>query len=218
MADDALPPDLPLLTAVEARVLGCLIEKKLTTPDSYPLTLNATLLAVNQRTSRDPVMSLEQVIVLRALGELERYGLVRASDAARTERYEHLVRSRLRLTPKQVALLGLLLLRGPQTLHELHARSVRLLPLATVDELREQLDGLIAPPAALVARCEPRTGQRGERYAHQLCGAPEVPDPGTTAPAHWPSHAPLDLEARVEFLEQRVAAMADELAELQRNP
>ena len=110
-----MPNELPVLTPVEARVLGCLIEKKELTPDVYPLTLNSALAAANQKTARDPVMSVELVEVRRALGPLEQKGLVRQAFASRVERYEHLMAQRFSLTQAQIALLGLLMLRGPQT-------------------------------------------------------------------------------------------------------
>ena len=140
-ANDA-SSDLPLLNAAEARVLGCLIEKKETTPDVYPLTPNAALVAANQKTSRDPIMSLEQVEVHRALATLEQKGLARHTFAARAERYEHRVQQRLGLSQAQIVLLGLLLLRGPQTAYELLARGERMAKFELADEVRENLEAL----------------------------------------------------------------------------
>ena len=114
--------DFPILSPVEIRVLGCLAEKKALTPDIYPLTLNAAHAAANQKTARDPVMALELADVRRALGTLEHKGLVRQLFASRVERYEHLLAQRFSLTSAQIALIGLMMLRGPQTAHELLAR------------------------------------------------------------------------------------------------
>ncbi|MGN6145552.1 MAG: DUF480 domain-containing protein, partial [Mesorhizobium sp.] len=111
--------DLPILSPAEARVLGCLIEKKELTPDVYPMTSNALLAAANQKTSREPVMALESVDIARALSTLQAKGLVRQQFASRVERYEHQMAQKFSLTRNQGALIGLLLLRGPQTLHEL---------------------------------------------------------------------------------------------------
>ena len=119
-------PDLPILSAIEARVLGCLIEKRELTPDVYPLTLNGAHAAANQKTAREPVMSVELVEVRRALSQLEQKGLVRQVFASRVERYEHQVAQRFSLTSAQIALVGLMLLRGAQTAHELLARAERM--------------------------------------------------------------------------------------------
>ena len=118
--------DFPTLGPAEARVLGSLAEKKELTPDVYPMTVNGLQSATNQKTARDPVMALEQVEVHRALKMLTEKGLVRQVFASRVERYEHLLAQRFSLTQSQIALVGLMLLRGPQTAHELFARAERL--------------------------------------------------------------------------------------------
>ncbi|WP_258529255.1 YceH family protein, partial [Xanthomonas oryzae] len=111
----------PVLDTAQARVLGCLIEKEATTPDAYPLTVNAAQVAANQKTAREPVLNLQTGVVHHALRQLENLGLVRQQFCSRAERYEHRLGSVLDLTRQQVALIGLLL-RGPQTLGELYAR------------------------------------------------------------------------------------------------
>src|SRR5688572_17016857 len=120
----------PVLSVAEARVLGCLIEKEATTPDAYPLTVNAAHVAANQKTARDPVMALNVGDVNHALRSLEQKGFAKQVFSSRAERYEHHAGKALDLPRQQVALLGLLLLRGPQTVHELLARSERLVPFA----------------------------------------------------------------------------------------
>ena len=198
--------ELPLLSALEARVLGCLIEKKELTPDTYPLTLNATHAAANQKTARDPVMALELVEVRRALGLLEQKGLVRQAFAARVERYEHSVAQRFSLTSPQIALLGLLMLRGPQTGFELLARSERMARFGSIDDLRAELDLLIGRNPPLVQQLDRAPGQREERYVHLLSGAVAV----DTAPAYRaapPPSAGSDLEERVLVLEREVAEL-----------
>ncbi|MER8420424.1 DUF480 domain-containing protein [Mesorhizobium sp. M1329] len=196
--------DLPILSPIEARVLGCLIEKKELTPDVYPLTLNAALAAANQKTAREPVMSVELGEVRRALGQLEQKGLVRQVFASRVERYEHVVAQRFSLTSAQIALLGLLLLRGPQTAYELLARSERMARLPSIDELRGNLDLLIGRRPPLVQQIDRGPGQREDRYVHLLSGPVEA----LAAPAPWqpPAAAP-DLEARVRALEEELAAL-----------
>ncbi|MER8609501.1 DUF480 domain-containing protein [Mesorhizobium sp. M0435] len=196
--------ELPILSPIEARVLGCLIEKKELTPDVYPLTLNAALAAANQKTAREPVMSVELAGVRRALGQLEQKGLVRQVFASRVERYEHVVAQRFSLTSAQIALLGLLLLRGPQTAYELLARSERMARLPSIDELRGNLDLLIGRRPPLVQQIDRGPGQREDRYVQLLSG------PVQLSAAAAPQQSPLpasDLEMRVQALEQEVAAL-----------
>lgn len=208
MSTDA--PDLPVLDLAQARALGCLIEKEATTPDAYPLTVNATQVAANQKTARDPVLALEAGEVHHALRRLEAMGLVRQQFSSRAERYEHRLDGALDLTRQQVALLGLLLLRGPQTLGELFARSERLARFNDLEDLRHHLDRLVQRTLAVAL---PRAaGQREERYAHQLCGPVDVETLAKAAPTAPPGH---DLEARVHLLEEQVAQLQQQLALLQ---
>ncbi|PSJ62048.1 YceH family protein [Pseudaminobacter soli (ex Li et al. 2025)] len=197
--------DLPILTPIEARVLGCLIEKKELTPDVYPLTLNAAHAAANQKTAREPVMALEQVEVHRALKTLEQKGLVRQVFGSRVERYEHLTAQRFSLTSPQIAILGLLLLRGPQTAGELMARSERMARFQSMEDLRQELDMLIGKRPPLVQEIGRGPGQREDRYAHLLSGPIDV---AALAAQRGPSAMPAsDLEARLQALEEEVAAL-----------
>ncbi|MER9329451.1 DUF480 domain-containing protein [Mesorhizobium sp. M0488] len=178
--------DLPILSPIEARVLGCLIEKKELTPDVYPMTLNGAHAAANQKTAREPVMSVELVEVRRALSQLEQKGLVRQAFASRVERYEHLVAQRFSLTSAQIALIGLMLLRGPQTAHELLARAERMARFSSIDALRTDLDLLIGRKPPLVMLIERGPGQREERFMHLLSGTPQI---ATNAMHHIPPAA-----------------------------
>ncbi|RJG47022.1 DUF480 domain-containing protein [Mesorhizobium sp. DCY119] len=203
MSDGAT--DLPVLNPSEARVLGCLIEKKELTPDVYPLTLNAAHAAANQKTAREPVMALEQGEVHRALKLLEQKGLVRQVFGSRVERYEHLATQRFSMTSPQIAIVGLLLLRGPQTVNELLARSERMARFPSVDELREELDMLIGKRPALVQEIGRGPGQREDRYAHLLSGPVDV---AAFAAQRSVSSVPAsDLEVRIQALEEEVAAL-----------
>ncbi|AEQ98703.1 hypothetical protein XOC_4647 [Xanthomonas oryzae pv. oryzicola BLS256] len=152
------PP--PVIDTAQARVLGCLIEKEATTPDAYPLTVNAAQVAANQKTAREPVLTLQTGVVHHALRQLENLGLVRQQFCSRAERYEHRLGSVLDLTRQQVALIGLLL-RGPQTLGELYARSERLARFADTDDVRHHLDRLIQ--RGLAAQLPRASGQREDR-------------------------------------------------------
>ena len=205
--------DLPILNPAEARVLGSLIEKKELTPDVYPMTLNALQSAANQKTSRDPVMALEPSDIHRSLKTLAEKGLVRQSFASRVERYEHLMAQRFSLTQPQIAIVGLLLLRGAQTAYELFSRSERMARMSSVEELRNDLDLLIGRRPPLVQHLERGPGQREDRYAHLLSGevvaSAVVPEPRTFAPA-----APSDLEQRVKALEEQVAELRAQLGAL----
>lgn len=165
-------PSPPVLDTAQARVLGCLIEKEATTPDAYPLTVNAAQVAANQKTAREPVLNLQTGVVHHALRQLETLGLVRQQFSSRAERYEHRLGSVLDLTRQQVALIGLLLLRGPQTLGELFARSERLARFNDADDVRHHLDRLIQ--RSLAVQLPRASGQREDRYMHLLSGELDV--------------------------------------------
>lgn len=203
--------DLPVLTPAEARILGCLAEKKELTPDVYPLTLNAALAAANQKTARDPVMALEPGDVRRALGLLQQKGLVRQVFASRVERYEQQLSQRFSLTRGQTAIVTLLMLRGPQTAHELLARSERMARYEAIEALNADLDLLIGRKNPLVQLVERGPGQREDRYVHLLSGPVDVSAIATRQSVAAPSSA---LEARVEALEAEMAELRAQLAAL----
>lgn len=196
--------ELPILTPAEARVLGCLVEKKELTPDVYPLSLNSAVAAANQKTAREPVMALEQVEVNRALKTLAEKGLVRQAFGSRVERYEHLLPQRFSLSQGQIALVGLMMLRGPQTVHELSARAERMARFQSIDEIRTELDLLIGRRPPLVKLIERGPGQREDRYAHLLSGDVEMPAPARFA---QPTATSSDVEDRLAALEDQVAAL-----------
>ncbi|RUX23195.1 DUF480 domain-containing protein [Mesorhizobium sp. M7A.F.Ca.US.011.01.1.1] len=198
--------DLPILSPVEARVLGCLIEKKELTPDVYPLTLNSALAAANQKTAREPVMALEQTEVHRGLKLLEQKGLVRQMFGSRVERYEHQMAQRFSLTTPQTALIGLLLLRGPQTAHELSARTERMARFSSIEDLRAELDMLIGRRPPLIQEIPRGPGQREDRYVHLLSGTPQI---AAIAMHQAPSAA-----SSASGLEERISALEEEVARL----
>ncbi len=199
--------------AVELRVLGSLIEKQRTTPDVYPLSLNALRTACNQSTNRDPVVEYDEPTIRAALDRLSRKRWVRLASGAgsRAVKYRHLVDEALGLSAPGLSLLAVLMLRGPQTLGELKQRSERLHSFGTLEEVERALDGLAE--RGLVARLPRRPGQKEQRYA-QLLGkdgresvAAEPDDePPPTAGADGSSET---LEARVERLERLVASLQD---------
>lgn len=214
MNQETATAEIPVLDAAEARALGCLIEKEATTPDAYPLTVNATLVAANQKTARDPVLALEPGEVHGALRRLESRRLVRQQFSSRAERYEHCVAGALSLTRQQVALLGLLLLRGPQTLGELFSRSERLAKFSDADDVRHHLERLAQ--RGLAVQLPRAAGQREDRYTHQLCGPVDVQALAARLPASTPTAAAdAGVQQRLAQLEDIVAELQDQLQQLQ---
>lgn len=205
---------LPLLTAAEARVLGCLIEKEATTPDTYPLTIAAVQAAANQKTAREPVMALELGATNHALRQLDGKGLARQVFSSRAERYEHRVPAHFGLPLQQVALLGLLLLRGPQTASELMSRSERLHAFNDLEEVRHQLDRMVRRQPALVVQVPRGPGQREDRVAHLLCGPVDVDAIVAREPAAAGESAAPALAARVSTLEADVADLREQIERL----
>lgn len=202
------------LTAVEARVLGCLIEKQVTTPEAYPLTLNALLLACNQKTSREPVLNLTAGQVGQALRSLEGRTLARLVMGSRADRWEHRADKGLELVAAQVVLLGLLLLRGPQTVNELLTRSNRMHEFEDAEQVQHNLERLISREfACLLPR---QAGQREERYMHVL-GDPAGLQAALEAKANEPVRpsSSAQQDSRVEALEARVAELEQRLAQLE---
>lgn len=209
-ATPATDTALETLSAIEARILGCLIEKQATTPENYPLTANAVVLACNQKTARDPVLELEPGAVGHALRELEGRRLVLANHGARAQRYEHRFAAVYSLTSKQQAVLALMLLRGPQTLAELHARSERLATFSDIDDVQQTLERLTLRSPALAIRLGRLGGQREDRYMHLLCGPVDVERYAqAAASASTPRRG--ELEARVEALEQALDELRERL-------
>lgn len=205
--DDTTATETPKLTAAEARIIACLVEKEATTPDTYPLTLNAIVLACNQKTAREPTMELEPGEVAGALRRLETRGWVKSQHTSRAERYAHRLEAVLSLTRAQTALLALLMLRGPQTAHELLARSERLAQFESVDDVQYALERLSQRSPVLVVALPRQSGQRGDRYAHLLSGAPDMTEIPAQAAGGGSS-----LAERVASLEQRVAELEARLA------
>ncbi len=209
---------LDALTEPEQRVLGCLIEKRFTTPEQYPLTLNALRLACNQSTNREPVVSYDEETVNAAAQRLTRYGLVRLASghSSRATKYRHLAEEALGLGHEELAVLEVLLLRGPQTPGELKARGDRLAGFASLDAVEEALGRLVARGyGAALAR---RPGQKEQRYAHTLGLTATHPGPtgsagaGPAAGAGPRAAAPAGdegaLAARLDELEARVERLA----------
>lgn len=160
------------INAIEARVLGSLVEKQLTTPEYYPLTLNALTAACNQKSNREPVMSVAEAEVLAAIDTLREKNLVYLfhGSTSRTVKYKHMLPGVFELGPAETAAIALLLLRGPQTAGEIRGRSDRLHQFGSIGEVQEVLDGLARRDEPLVAKLERQPGQKEARFAHLLSG------------------------------------------------
>jgi uncharacterized protein len=201
--------------AVEIRVVACLVEKQRTTPDGYPLTLNSLRLACNQSTNRDPVVDYDEATIRSALDRLGRrkWTTLASWSTARSVKYKHLLDQALGLDDAQLALLTVLMLRGPQTAGELRQRSERIYRFDSGEEVEETLERLAERELAVALPRQP--GERGQRYAHRLAEpraeAAAAPAPaGAPPPAADPLPAPGDgLAGRVERLEDEVAALRE---------
>ena len=219
-----------LLDAVEARVLGALIEKEITTPEYYPLSLNALVNACNQKSSRDPVMQLDEITVRQALSHLEELGLATRVQDSRVLKFEHQARHALDLKRPEIALLCLLLLRGAQTAGELRNRSDRLYAFDDITSVHATLermsraDAAEKPRPALVTLLPRRPGEKESRYAHLLSG-----EPATTAATTEPTLSDPDqpngrndrmdrLEAEVAELRATIDALSARLEKLEGTP
>jgi uncharacterized protein YceH (UPF0502 family) len=194
--------------AIELRVLGCLIEKQRTTPDQYPLSLNALRLACNQSTNRDPVVDYDESTIRSALDRLARKGWTRLASGpgSRVAKFRHLLDEALQLTPSEIALLAVLMLRGPQTLGELRTRSERLYPFPSIDDVQRALDGLAE--RELVERMARRPGQKEERY-RQLLGGEEPAEHAVEESPERVDLAPPPADDRVSELEERVGELTE---------
>ncbi len=219
---DNIPQTAPLqavLSPNEARVMGALVEKEITTPDYYPMTLNALTAACNQKSNRDPVLSLSENDVVQAFDEARKKALARMVEAgaSRVPKYRHRLAETLQLTLPQLAVLSELLLRGAQTLGELRSRAERMHPFSSLTEVEAVLAELSAaehPATAitgtpLVARLPRQIGQKEARYTHLLCGIPTAQEQSVSA--SLPTNA--DAE-RLNALEEEVSALKQELSAL----
>ena len=202
------PPVTPTLSPVEARVLGTLMEKARTVPDSYPLTLNSLLLGCNQKSSREPLMELDEAQVATALDSLKSLHLVRESSGGRSTRYEHNFQRGLGVFEQSAVLLGLLMLRGPQTAGELRLNTERWYKFADIssvegflDELQERSTEKGGPLVVKLARAP---GSREQRWAHLLCGPVDATQTGAASTFRASNDSNAE---RIERLEAEVAQL-----------
>jgi uncharacterized protein YceH (UPF0502 family) len=210
------------LTALEARVIGCLIEKAITTPDQYPLSLNALTNACNQKSNRDPVLDLNEPTVQQIVDGLVKKHLIleRSGFGSRVPKYQHRFCNTgfgsLELTPQQTAIICELMLRGPQTPGELRGRANRMAPIEDVGAVESALEGLAQrTDGPFVARLPREPGRRDSRYAQLLTGEVDVSELAAHATAPVAPHVDHDSEGdRITKLEEIVASLRRELDEL----
>ena len=202
-----------LLNDIEIRVLGCLVEKALATPEYYPLTLNALTNACNQKSNRNPVVSYDEATVVRGLNGLRDKGLalqIHQADS-RVPKYGHQLSEKLELGKPEASLLCELMLRGAQTTGELRTRSSRMHEFASLEEVETVLQGLMDRPEPLVVRLPRQVGRKERRFVHLLAGVPEVQDEEGALP---PEAATLQVESeneRISRLEEEVRRLGHEL-------
>lgn len=208
----------PLLTPVEARIVGCLMEKQRTTPEQYPLTLNALVSACNQKSSRYPTMHLDPGEVGHSVNRLRDRGLVHAGLASRTERYDHKMVGTYHLSREEQAVLTVLMLRGPQTLGEIRTNSGRMAEFTDLGAVSEALRALMDRSPSLVMELPRAPGRREERYMHLLCGAPGPEELAALAAVGAPAHAApaksQGADGRLDALEEEVARLREGLERL----
>jgi len=197
------------LTPIQVRVLGCLIEKKETTPEQYPLTVNSLRNACNQKSSRYPVTAYTEGEIGHTIRELEALDLVREEWGARVSKYGHRAGRVLELHSKGLALVCTLMLRGPQTLGELKNHSQRLFEFDDLDDVQFALKTLFSHEPPLAIPLPKQAGQKEGRYAHLLCGEPDMEEIAATAVAARPPAS--GLQARIEALELEVEALKERL-------
>jgi uncharacterized protein YceH (UPF0502 family) len=210
------------LNETEVRVLGALVEKQVTTPEYYPLTLNALMNACNQISNRDPVVSYDERTVAHALETLREKNLayVFYGSDSRVPKYKHVCVENLHLKPPELAAMCVLMLRGPQTVGEIRGRTGRLYNFADLSEVEATLEGLATrEDLPLVTKLPRQPGRKDSRYAHLLAGAPPVEESPSPRPEPRPEAATLEVRAereRVARLESEVEALRGEVDALRR--
>ena len=201
------PIKLPVMDAVEIRVLGSLMEKSRATPDYYPMTINSLTLACNQKSSRKPVVQYDEDTVAGALNTLKRRGLISTATGGsiRSVKYKHNFAIVFPVLPSEVAIICLLMLRGPLTPGELNTNSGRLFEFESIEEVQEILEKLSSAQMPFLIQLPRRPGQKEARYAHLLAGEPEINDDDQFDDVPVKSHG--GLEARVVKLENELAEL-----------
>ena len=202
------------LSPVEVRVLGCLVEKELATPEYYPLSLNALTTACNQKSNRDPVLELAETEVVRALDSLRSRGLaMQSAEGGRVPKYQQALAAKLHLDPAELAVVAELLLRGPQTVGELRSRGERMHPFTDLAGVEAVLQELAERQPPLVVRLPRQPGRKEHRFAHLFAGEPELEE-GTAAATEPARRQMMAEDERLTRLETEIAELRQEMAQL----
>lgn len=197
------------LTETEARIVGALVEKQLTTPEYYPLTLNALVAACNQKTNREPVVNYDERTVSNALEDLRDKNIVYVfyGSTSRVPKYKHMLPQVFELEPSETAALCVLMLRGPQTIGEIRDRTGRLYDFRDLNDVNETLEALTKRDEPLVVKLERAPGQKEARYAHLLCGEVTSYQPSERSASRSSAN-----DERLETLEQELENLRSELS------
>lgn len=214
--DNPQSPNEALLNDMEARVLGSLMEKQLTTPDQYPLTLNSLQLACNQKTSREPVTNYDSGPLQRCVSELQDRQLIAVDYGSRAARYDQRLTRVLSVDKATQAILTVMLLRGAQTVAEILTRTQRMVEFASPQALEEKLQSLCVKTKPLVIHIPRLPGQREDRYTHLLCGQPDISAIAAQAAANKSASSDVraDQEEKIISLELRIATLEKQVAAL----
>lgn len=214
--DNPQNPNEALLNDMEARVLGSLMEKQLTTPDQYPLTLNSLQLACNQKTSREPVTNYDSGPLQRCVSELQDRQLIAVDYGSRAARYDQRLTRVLSVDKATQAILTVMLLRGAQTVAEILTRTQRMVEFASPQALEEKLQSLCVKTKPLVIHIPRLPGQREDRYTHLLCGQPDISAIAAQAAANKSAGGDTraDQEEKIISLELRIATLEKQVAAL----
>ena len=201
-----------VLTASEIRVLGCLIEKEMTTPDHYPLTLNGLTNACNQKSNRDPVLNFDETDVVKALDKLRFKGMAlqASGEGSRVPKYRHTLVEKMYFEPEQLAILCELFLRGPQTLGELRTRCERMRPFTDLGAVETVLLELKEMEPPLVIKLPRQPGRKEQRYAQLFSGPPELPESEVDPKPEAARLKVAEEDERISRLEQEVADLRTE--------
>jgi uncharacterized protein len=210
-----------ILNETEIRVLASLVEKQLTTPEYYPMTLNALVAACNQKSNRDPVVSYDEATVNTALESLREKNLVYVfyGSNSRVVKFKHMFPNVFELDPSEVAVMDVLMLRGPQTVGEIRGRTDRLFEFTSLPEVQETLDRLARRDDPLLVKLERQVGQKDARYAHLLSGEIDIatlPATRERTVSGGQNERIEKLESEIEVLKSEVAAIRSELAEFRK--
>lgn len=202
-----------LLTDNEVRVLGCLMEKEMATPDYYPLSLNALRNACNQKSNRNPVVAYDEETVVEALNGLRERKLARQSNSSRVPKYEQIFSEHLNLLQREKAILSVLLVRGPQTVGEIRSRTERMYSFQSLDETLETLSCL--EETELVKKLARQPGRKESRYAHLLSGAPQEEVVDTHPQPEAATVIVRKKNEQIEALQEQIDTLSQELRDLQ---